>query len=109
MRTWLVVLIAGGALASAGGAFAQNVDNSTYSVMSAAPPTGQSYGVYGQPQPGADLRAAIPDPYVRKLAFLKNKLMFLKAKDGGHLTPDHAAALQRELDALNRETASRRE
>jgi hypothetical protein len=98
MRTWLVALVAGGVLAQAGGALAQN-----YSEMSPPAPIAPGRG------PAQDPRLpAIPSPYVRKLAFLQNKLLVTTSKDGGRLTPEHAAALQRELDALNRQAGGRR-
>lgn len=41
------------------------------------------------------------DRYLMKLASLRDRTIRIKAKDGGQLTPDHAAALQQQLDALN--------
>jgi hypothetical protein len=38
-----------------------------------------------------------------KLASLRDKTLRTKAKDGGQLTPEHAAALQHELDQLNKQ------
>jgi hypothetical protein len=43
------------------------------------------------------------DRYLMKLSALRDKTIRTKAKDGGQLTPEHAAALQHELDDLNRE------
>jgi hypothetical protein len=101
MRSWLVTFIAAGALAPATGASAQ----ATYSVMSPPTPMAQSQPWAGNVEVHP---VTLPSPYARKLAFLQNKLLFTKAKDGGHLTPDHAAALQRELDALNRQSDRQR-
>jgi hypothetical protein len=100
MRTWLAAFIALGALAQAPGALAQAQN---YSEMSPPAPPAQAYAPATEPRV-----ATLPSPYVRKLAFLRNKLLFTKARDGGRLTPDHAQALQRELDALNRDAAGQR-
>jgi Spy/CpxP family protein refolding chaperone len=43
------------------------------------------------------------DRYLMKLASLRDKTLKTKAKDGGQLTPEHAASLQQELDRLNKE------
>jgi hypothetical protein len=41
------------------------------------------------------------DRYLIKLASLRQRTIRTKAKDGGQLTPEHAASLQHELDELN--------
>jgi len=101
MRAWLVIFAAGAVLAPAA-AFAQ-VTN--YSVMSPPLPTPQSTGA---PYVGDQHPLSIPDPYQRKLAFLHKKLLWTQAHDGGRLTPEHAAALQGQLEALNRAAETRR-
>lgn len=105
MRTLVALIAALGALAPAAGASAAI---EYYSQMSPPPPPQESYGPQGSPA-DAGRHLSLPDPYVRKLAFLKQKLEFTRAHDGGRLTPEHAAALQRELDRLNREAAGRRD
>jgi hypothetical protein len=64
--------------------------------------------VGGAPRAGDAHKLSIPDPYARQLAFLQNKLLWTQAHDGGRLTPEHAQALQRQLDALNRSVAGSR-
>ena len=70
-----------------------------FSQMSPPMPPQQSTGA---PPVGDTHHLSIPDPYARKLAFLRNRILWTQARDGGRLTPDHAAALERQLDALNR-------
>jgi hypothetical protein len=96
MRAWLFAVVAGAALAQAGGALAQ-VQN--YSEMQPPLPVAVAAG----PVVDQKLPVKAPDPYVRKLVFLRDRVLYLKAKDGGRLTPEHAAALQRQLDELNRQ------
>jgi hypothetical protein len=102
MRAWLIAMAAGVAFAPAA-ALAQT---GTYSEMSPPLPTPQSPGA---PFAGDRRPLSIPDPYQRKLAFLHKKMLWTQAHDGGRLTPDHAQALQRQLDALNRTSGARRD
>ncbi|THD68156.1 hypothetical protein [Phenylobacterium sp.] len=44
-----------------------------------------------------------PPGYVKQVTALSYRVLETKAEDGGRLTPEHAASLQQELDALNRE------
>jgi hypothetical protein len=41
--------------------------------------------------------------YRMKILSLRDKTLRMKAKDGGQLTPEHAASLQHELDELNKQ------
>jgi hypothetical protein len=41
--------------------------------------------------------------YAEKIAALKAKMMKLTAADGGQLSAEHRASLQKELDSLNRQ------
>ena len=41
--------------------------------------------------------------YAAKMAALKAKMLKLTAADGGQLSPEHRASLQKELDSLNRQ------
>ena len=101
MRVWLLASVVAVALSPAAGALAQVT---YYSEMSPPPVPAKSVGVFSVSAPPGQVRlAALPDPYVRKLAFLREKLIYLTSKDGGRLSAEHAAALQRELDQLNRE------
>jgi hypothetical protein len=44
--------------------------------------------------------------YAEQLAALRKKLLRLKLADGGELSPAHQAALQQELDAINKTYAA---
>lgn len=57
---------------------------------------------------GGDFNLSPPLPsrqerYGRKLLGLRDKLVRMTKADGGQLTEEHKAGLQRELDALNRQ------
>ena len=107
MRVWLLASVVAVALSPAAGALAQVT---YYSEMSPPAPVAQSVGVFSFSEPPGQVQmAALPDPYVRKLAFLREKLSYLTSKDRGRLSPQHAAELQRELDQLNREAATGRD
>lgn len=41
------------------------------------------------------------DPYTEAMVALKTKLQRLTQADGGKLTPEHQAAIQKELDVIN--------
>jgi hypothetical protein len=87
----LAVAVVGGLLAQAGAAVAQ----SGMTLMGQAP--SEAYRPVTQMAPMPTQH----DRYLMKLANLRDRTIRTKAKDGGQLTPDHAAGLQRELDALN--------
>jgi len=88
----LALMTLTGLLAQAGAAAAQGD-----TMMMNAPPAVQAHDQWtGQPPlPSRHER------YLMKLASLRDKTLKTKAKGGGQLTPEHAAALQRELDQLN--------
>jgi hypothetical protein len=46
---------------------------------------------------------SFPPAYMKQVTALSYRVLEIKAEDGGRLTAEHAVALQRELDALNRE------
>ena len=90
----LALAVAAGLLAQAGSAAAQG-DTMMMTAPQMAQPHDQWIG-----QPPLPTRH---ERYLMKLASLRDKTLKTKAKDGGQLTPEHAAALQRELDQLNRQ------
>ena len=87
----LALAVVSGLLAQAGGATAQ----------SGMTLTGQLPGEAPRPVTQTPPLPTQHDRYVMKLANLRDRTIRTKAKDGGRLTPEHAAGLQRELDALN--------
>jgi hypothetical protein len=92
MRFSLLALASAALLAQAGAACAQG------DMMN------QQMQAHGQPtliQPAPTKH----DRYLMRLSSLREKTIRAKAKakDGGQLTPEHAAALQRELDELNKQ------
>ena len=46
--------------------------------------------------------------YEARIAALKARMQRLTAADGGQLTPEHKASLQKDLDSLNREFGVKR-
>jgi hypothetical protein len=46
---------------------------------------------------------ALPQAYLKKVTALSYRTLELRAEDGGKLTPEHLASLQRELNALARQ------
>lgn len=46
--------------------------------------------------------------YEARIAALKARMLRLTAADGGQLTPEHRASLQKDLDSLNREFGLKR-
>ena len=85
-------------LAAAGAAAAQMMGPMTPMMMSPRPPVSETYGA------GAD-GATLPsqrERYEAKIVELKAKMDRLTATDGGQLSAEHRAGLQKELDALNR-------
>ena len=106
MRIYVLALAAGATLALAGAAAAQTMVEVP---MSTAAPTGsyQGQGAYDGPgSPGRMARGMIiPDRrynYLMKVETLREKAVRTEARDGGRLSPEHAASLQHELDKLNR-------
>ncbi|HEX3364451.1 hypothetical protein [Phenylobacterium sp.] len=90
MRLSALALVSAAALAQAGLAQAQG-------------------DMMNQPVQAHDQQTVMPplptkhDRYLMKLAALREKTIKTKARDGGQLTPEHSAALQRELDELNKQ------
>ncbi|HEY0435565.1 MAG TPA: hypothetical protein VGC92_02925 [Phenylobacterium sp.] len=95
MRTLILALAAAAALTVAPAAFAQSV-SPTYSEMQAPLPQGSGAFV------GSDLTDTPADRYDFSVMMLKKKVDRVTREDGGALTPEHASALQKELDTLNR-------
>jgi hypothetical protein len=99
MRIRNLALSVAGVLAMAGAASAQNYNG--YAVLAPAAPGQESY--VGQSQGGpASERTSRHERYLMRLHSLHEWLLKLKAKDGGQLSDEHAAILQRQLDKLNR-------
>jgi hypothetical protein len=96
MRTPALVLLAAAAFGSATAAFAQVQTPSTMQ-----PPIPEAQG-NGQPANNFGATPSREQIYFRHVATLREKMRKLTAEDGGQLTQDHAAALQKELDDLNR-------
>ena len=99
MRLPILALVATGALATAGGAAAQVFDGVA---VSAETPTAQSS--YLSPSFGGPARdnSDRSQRYLIRLHSLQEWLLKLKAQDGGQLSDEHAAVVQRRLDKLNR-------
>jgi hypothetical protein len=91
MRLSVLALMSAAALAQAGGAQAQMMMG-----QQPAQAHDQSTGPIAAP-------LTKQDRYLIKLSALRDKTIRTKAKDGGRLTPEHAASLQHELDDLNRQ------
>jgi hypothetical protein len=96
MRASLLALATAAALGFAGAAAAQAVVTTPSEMLAAPPPA------TGEVSPSSTFipKIAIPDPYARQLAFLKEKIRYYKAHDHGDLTPEHEAMLKRELQDL---------
>jgi hypothetical protein len=93
MRIRTLALAAGSALALAAPAFAQ---------MGNMAPMGPSSVNQNRDQYLQEDRS-LPQAYVKKVTALSYRTLEIKAEDGGRLTPEHAATLQRELDQLQRQ------
>lgn len=94
MRLPFFTLILTGGLMTAGMAVAQMSGQ----MMSPTPPASTTYG-------GDFDTSHFPsqqERYAAKIAQLKTKMLRLTAADGGELTAEHKASLQKELDSLNR-------
>jgi hypothetical protein len=67
-------------------------------MMTPQPPVSLPFGT-------GDDGAVFPSPqqrYAAKIMALKDKMQRLTVQDGGQLTPEHRASLQRELDGVNK-------
>jgi hypothetical protein len=95
MRSRVLGLTIAGTLVQAGGAAAQS---DMMPMMNNQLPAQAHDQFTGQPPPMPTKH----DRYLMKLASLRDKTLRTKAKDGGQLTSEHAAALQHELDDLNK-------
>jgi hypothetical protein len=93
MRICVLALAAGAVLALSAPAFAQVA----LSPLAPMEPGSEHMGraAYAQEDQG------VPKVYQKKITAFSYKVLEQKAEDGGKLTPDHAAGLQRELDRLN--------
>ena len=96
MRCSILALVLAGGLTAAGPAAAQ---------MGMAPPLPriQPDDPFG---PGRIEYPTAQDRYVDQLQRLRRKMLNITAEDGGKLTDAHRAALQQELDAINRAYAA---
>ena len=95
MRTSVLALAAGAALALTGPAFAQMM-------MGGYPgPTSSMDGSQAAYQYNHE--RDLPAAYVKKLAALSDKILQMRAEDGGKLTPEHLDSLQHELVQLKRQ------
>ena len=92
MRLATFTLILAAALATAAPALAQ--------MMTAAPiPNGMGSSTSDNSVSGP----IVSKFYVKKVTALSYKILETRVEDGGQLTPEHLAGLQRELDQLNRQ------
>jgi hypothetical protein len=95
MRIYILALATGAALALASPAFAQ---------MGLSAATGPGGAVPSQNQyqylPNDH---SLPQSYVKQVTALSYRTVELRAEDGGKLTPEHLASLQRELNQLKRQ------
>jgi len=96
MRLQILALSLAGLLASAGAAAAQ--DSNGYPNQVTIPgDSGNNHQSYPGPR--------IPERryrYLMRLETLRERVIRWKAQDGGQLSAEHAANLQRQLDKLNR-------
>ena len=92
------------ALAVAGGVLAQSSSAVAQGGMMMGQMMGQSPAMAHEQFTGTPPQLPTKhDRYVMRLMTLRDKTLKTKAKDGGELTPEHAAALQHELDELNKQ------
>ncbi len=92
MRHGLFALATAAALALAAPAFAQLGTS-----------VGEGFAGYvnpSQPDAGPD-GAGLPKSYMKKVTDLSFKVLEQRREDGGRLTPEHLAMLQRQFDRLN--------
>lgn len=95
MRTFTVALVATAAMGLATTALAQQTVNGPNQQPNIPQGTGEFQNN------GAAGASVAPDGYNFRLMLLRHKLAAQTHDDGGQLTPEHQAALQKELDALN--------
>jgi hypothetical protein len=98
MRRSILALAAAGGLAAAGPAGAQMGMG-----MAPMPPRVQQDDPFG---PGRMEFPTARERYVEQLQRLRRKMLKITAQDGGQLTEAHRAALQQELDGINRAYAA---
>jgi hypothetical protein len=102
MRLSLLALAVAGGLLCAGAAAAQGVIGMGQSQMG---PNGALTPQSGDPF--ASSHAETPrERQVAALSRLRTKMLRMAAEDGGQLSEAHKAALQRELDAINKTYAA---
>ena len=100
MRLPVLALAIASVVFTAGGAAAQSVGaNGAYMGAPGAP--GQD-GAVNQSTGGGSEVGSRHERYLMRLHALHEWLLKLKARDGGQLSDEHAAILQRKLDRLNR-------
>jgi hypothetical protein len=100
MRLSILALVAAGASLTASAAAAQ-----MSMPMLSTQPRQATYGgdTVGMAPVSAQLR------YQERLAMLRRRLVKATAEDGGQLSEAHKAALQQELDSINREYSANTE
>ena len=99
MRLSILALVVAGGLALAGSNAAAGAPAS----MAPAIQTVQGNDPFG---PGRIEYPTAHQRYTGQLSILRRKLVRITADDGGQLSEAHKAALQQELDAINREYAA---
>jgi hypothetical protein len=100
MRLSILASVVAGGLALAG---ANAAAGAPASMASLAIPTVQGNDPFG---PGRIEYPTAHQRYAGELSILRKKLVRITADDGGRLSEAHKAALQQELDAINREYAA---
>jgi hypothetical protein len=102
MRCSILALVVAGGLAAAGPAGAQ--------MMGMGGSMGMGTNMRAQPDdpfgPGRLEYPSAQERYVDQLQRLRRKMLKITAQDGGQLTEAHRAAIQLELDAINRSYAA---
>jgi hypothetical protein len=103
MRLAVLAVSLTAALSAGGGASAQmtgqmGMMGQMGPMMTPPPPVSAAYGTGAD---GADFPSA-QQRYAARIMALKAKMQRLTAQDGGRLTPEHQASLQRELDGVNK-------
>jgi hypothetical protein len=94
MRVHILALMIAGVLVPAGSAMAQMVE--VPKVLETPGDRGHSAGPMASEVGNRQYR------YLMRIETLKEKVAQTKARDGGRITAEHEASLQRELDKLNR-------
>jgi hypothetical protein len=98
MRTFTPAILAIAALGLATSALAQQSVNGPNQQPNIPPALGD-----GHPANYFGATPSREELYARRIATLRDKMRKITAEDGGQLTPDHAADLQKALDSLNRQ------